>query len=68
MIRLIDIIEILSDHHKIKIGLDGDYMGTFDKDDIKYYFLQQEVKAIYPMTNDGDKTRMYICIDLVTNY
>ena len=34
--RLIDIIDILSDHHKIKIGLNGDYMGTFDKDDIKY--------------------------------
>lgn len=64
--RLIDIIEILSDHYKIKIGLDGDYMGTFDKGDIKYYFLQQRVTAIYPMKNGENSTRMYIAVDLVT--
>ena len=64
--RLIDIIEILSDNHKIKIGLNGDYMGTFDKGDITYYFLQQRVTAIYPMKNGDNGTRMYIGIDLVT--
>jgi len=62
--KLIDIIEVLSNNHKIKIGLDGNYMGTFDKGDIKYCFLQQKVKAIYPIT--GDKGVTYICLDLVT--
>lgn len=64
--RLIDIIEILSDHYKIKIGINGDYVGTFDKGDVRYYLLQMKVTAIYPMKNGDNVTRMYICVDLVT--
>lgn len=63
MIRLIDIIDILSNNHKIKIGLNGDYIGTFTKDYIEYRFLTQKVISIYPVTTNDT---IYICVDLVT--
>ena len=48
-IDLIKIINILSTHYSIQIGVDGNYVGMFDNiGDIPYKYLTMEVKCIYP--------------------
>lgn len=46
---LIKIVDILSTHYSIQIGVDGNYVGMFDKiDDIPYKYLTMKVKCVYP--------------------
>lgn len=67
---LLDIMPVLSDNHLIKIGLEGDYQGTFTKDEIKYWLLKMTVASIYPFIvtdNESSLTsfKSYIAVDLV---
>lgn len=61
---LLDIMPVLSDNHLIKIGLEGDYQGTFTKDEIQYRLLKMTVASIYPywVAKESEK---YIAVDLV---
>ena len=48
-IDLIKILNILSTHYSIQIGVNGDYVGMFDSvGDIPYKYLTMEVKCVYP--------------------
>lgn len=48
-IDLIKIIDILSTHYSIQIGVDGNYVGMFDNvGDIPYKYLTMKVKCVYP--------------------
>ena len=48
-IDLIKIVDILSTHYSIQIGVDGDYVGMFDNiGDIPYKYLTMKVKCVYP--------------------
>ena len=61
--KLIEIIEILSDHYTYKIGINGTYQGTFSKDQLSYSMLKLKVIKIYPMLFGAEKT-LYLGIDL----
>lgn len=61
--RLIEIIEILSDHYTYKIGINGIYQGTFSKNQLTYSMLQLKVIKIYPMFNETEKS-LYLGLDL----
>ena len=61
--KLIEIIEILSDHYTYKIGINGTYQGTFSKDQLSYSMLKLKVIKIYPMLFEAEKT-LYLGIDL----
>ena len=64
-IKLIDIIGILSDNHKIKIGVDGTYCGTFNKNEITYEYMQLFVKSIWVYrVNNDEIDDIYLCLDL----
>ena len=61
--RLIDIIEYISAYDPIKIYIDGDYFGTFEKkDEITYECLKLRLSNIYIVCND---IRGFIAIDLM---
>lgn len=63
---LLDIMPVLSDNYLIKIGLDGDYIGTFNKGDIQYRLLKMTVVGVYPsVVNHASEIRKYIAVDLV---
>lgn len=63
--KLINIIEILSDNYSYKIGINGSYQGTFNKNKLTYDMLKLNVYKIYPMYYETDKT-LYLCLDLTT--
>lgn len=63
--KLINIIENLSDHYSYKIGINGNYQGTFNKDKLTYDMLKLNVYKIYPMYYETDKS-LYLCLDLTT--
>lgn len=52
--KLLDIIDILSDRCKIKLSIDGEYVGTFEKGDITYKYLTSVVKTIWPEYFNGE--------------
>ena len=61
--KLIDVIDILSDESSIKIGVNGDWLVTVtDKNYIEYRFLKLKVVSIYPSLSNGF---IYLCIDLI---
>lgn len=60
--KLLDIINIISDKHKIKLSIDGTYTGTFEKGEITYADLNRTVKTIWPEHVEG---KNYICLYLV---
>ena len=61
--KLIEIIEILSEHYTYKIGINGIYQGTFSKNQLSYSMLNLKVIRIYPMLYEAGKT-LYLGIDL----
>lgn len=61
--KLIEIIEILSDHYTYKIGINGTYQGTFSKNQLSYSMLKLKVIKIYPIFYEEKKT-LYLGIDL----
>lgn len=63
--KLIEIIENLSDHYTYKIGINGNYQGTFSKNKLTYDMLKLNVYKIYPMFYEADKS-LYLGIDLTT--
>lgn len=63
--KLIEVIEILSDHYTYKIGINGIYQGTFSKNQLTYSMLQLKVIKIYPMAYEAEKS-LYLGIDLTT--
>ena len=63
--KLIEIIENLSDHYTYKIGINGTYQGTFSKNKLTYDMLKLKVLKIYPMLYEAEKT-LYLGIDLTT--
>lgn len=63
--KLINVIENLSDHYSYKIGINGIYQGTFNKNQLTYSMLNLKVIKIYPMFYENDKS-LYLGIDLTT--
>lgn len=64
---LLDIMPVLTDNYLIKIGLEGDYIGTFNKGDIQYRLLKMTVVGVYPFVviNKESEIKEYIAVDLV---
>jgi len=64
---LLDIMPVLTDNYLIKIGLEGDYKGTFTKGEIQYWLLKMTVASIYPFVviNKESEIKTYIAVDLV---
>lgn len=65
--KLIDIFPVISNNYKLKIGVNGDFIGTFEKGDVPFSILELTVKSIYPIVVDGGNGNInkYIGLDLI---
>lgn len=65
--KLIDIFPVISNNYKLKIGVNGDFIGTFEKDEVTFGILDLTVKSIYPIVVDGGNGNIhkYIGLDLI---
>lgn len=65
--KLINIFPVISSNYKLKIGVNGDFIGTFEKGDVPYSILELTVKCIYPIVVDGGNGNIhkYIGLDLI---